>query len=285
MEGYGRRVQRVLAFVLVFNVAIVALKGFIGWRSGSLSVLADALHSLLDAAGNVVALVVLRAAMQPPDEDHPWGHAKYETVGAFVLAGLLFVTAWEVIQEAVGRLINPQPVHVDTLTIAMLLVSLASTTAVSFAELRASRRLRSEILRADSAHTRSDVLVEVAVVGGVLLSGRGFPVADALLAIVVAGVIAFTGYSLFARSFPVLTDHAAFQSEEIREIVEAIPGVQNVHDIRSRGRRGEAYVQMHLVVEPSDVLRAHAITEEIERELRSRLGVKEAVIHVEPFAD
>lgn len=282
MEGYARRVRLVLTGVLALNLAVVVAKAFVAWRTGSLSVAADTFHSVLDAANNLLGLLVVRAATAPPDEDHPWGHAKFETVAAFLLAGLLFVTAFEILQTAAVRLLEPSPPVVDPLSLALLVGTLVVNVAVTGWETREGRRLGSEILQADAAHTRADVVITVAVLGGLAVSRAGVPQADPVLAALVAGFIAFTGWQIFQRTLPVLTDKAVFSSEEIRAVVESVPGVKNVHDIKSRGHRNEAYVQMHLVVEPEDVLRAHAITEEIEKALESRLGVKEAVIHVEP---
>ncbi|MHB8585562.1 MAG: cation diffusion facilitator family transporter [Thermoplasmatota archaeon] len=285
MASHARTVQLVLVSVLVVNVLLALIKIGVGFRSGSLSVLADAFHSFLDALGQGVAIILLRAAAAPPDEDHPYGHQKFETMGAFLLAGLLFFTAAEVLQRAADRLLNPQPVTADNLTVALLVVTLLASLIMGLFETRQGRRLGSDLLQADATHTRSDVFVSLSIIGGVVLSGAGYPKADGVLALVVGGLIAFTGYKLFARAFPVLTDRAVFEPHEIEDLVQSVPGVRNVHDIRSRGRRGDAYVQMHLVVEPEDVLRAHAITEEIEILLANRLGVKEAVIHVEPEPD
>lgn len=282
MEGYGRRVRLVLSVVLGLNLLVAAVKTFVALRTGSLSVTADTFHSVLDAANNVLGLVILRAATAPPDEDHPWGHAKFETVAAFFVAGLLFVTAFEILQSAVGRLFSPSAISVDPLSVGLLAGTVAVNVGVTVWEGWQGRVLGSELLRADAAHTRADVLVSAAVLAGLGLSRLGIEAADPAIAAAVAGFIAFTGWRIFQRTLPVLTDRAVFTSAQIRAIVEAVPGVRNVHDIRSRGRPGEAYVQMHLVVEPEDVLRAHAITEEIEQALETKLGVREAVIHVEP---
>lgn len=285
VRGYAKQVQRVLAITLVLNIAVALGKLFVGLRSNSLSVVGDALHSGVDATANVVALVVIRFSTAPPDEDHPFGHARYETLAAFVLGGLLFLTAFELGRSAILRLRDPQEQLVDTITLGAMLATLAVNLFVTWYERREGRRQQSEVLLADSAHTRSDVYVTLAVLGGLLLSRYGVERADAVLAIVVAGAIAIAGWRVYRDVLPALTDRAIFEAGEVARVVRSVPGVVSVHDIRSRGTRREPYVQMHLVVDRQDVVGAHEVADEVERRLASELGVKESFVHIEPEDD
>lgn len=285
MRGYGRAVNRILLLVLGLNAAVALAKVVAGWRIGSLSLLGDGAHSGVDAANNVVALVVVYYASRPADEDHPYGHGKFETLGAFVLAGLLFITAFEIAQAAVRRLGAPTPLALDLPTLAVLGLTLAVNLGVTLYEGRAGRRLGSDILLADAAHTRSDVWVTLAVLAGFAATHAGYPRADPAIALLVAGVIAFSGYRVFRQAAPVLTDQTVFDPVVVDRLVRAVDGVESVHDIRSRGRPGEAYVQMHLVVQTNDVVEAHRIADDVERRLERDLGAKEVFIHVEPEDD
>lgn len=285
MKGYARRVERVLLVALVLNLAVALGKLLAGWRANSLSVVGDGLHSGVDATANVIALVVIRFASRPADEDHPWGHARYETLAAFVLGGLLFLTAFELARTAVERLVAPQPLDLTPVTVGVMLSTLAVNVGVSAYETRAGQRERSDVLLADAAHTRSDVYVTLAVLAGLGLQTLGIPRVDPLLALGVAGSIAWAGYRVYRDVLPALTDQAVFDPHLIAKVVRRVPGVVNVHDIRSRGTRREAYVQMHLIVDRGDVAGAHAIADAVETCLANELGVKESLVHIEPHDD
>ena len=210
MKGYARQVQRVLVITLALNLAVAIGKLVVGLRANSLSVIGDALHSGVDAGANVVALIIIRFSTAPPDEDHPFGHARYETLAAFVLGGLLFLTAFELGRSAIVRIIEPQETLVDSLTLGAIAATLAVNVFVAWYERREGRRQQSEVLLADSAHTRSDVYVTLAVLAGLLLHRFGFARADAVLAIVVAGAIAVAGWRVYRDVLPALTDRAIF---------------------------------------------------------------------------
>jgi cation diffusion facilitator family transporter len=285
MKGYARRVRNILAIVLVLNAAVAIGKLLAGVQANSLAVTGDGLHSSIDALGNVLALIVLRLATAPPDEDHPFGHGKYETISALLLSGLMLLTAFELGEAAVRRFIAPEEMHIGSLTLGVMVVTLAINAGVTHFEGRAGRASGSELLQADAAHTRSDVLVTLAVLGGLGLQALGMVGADSVLALCVAAFIAYGAYVVVRDVLPVLTDRVVYDAVDIARVVRSVPGVQNVHDIRSRGARRESYVQMHLVVDASDVAGAHAITDEVERRVSEELGVKEVFIHVEPEDD
>lgn len=286
MSGYRVAVRRVLFTVLAANLAVVLVKAYAAWRTGSLAIASDSLHSLVDAANNVAGLLIVHFATAPPDDDHPYGHHRYETLAAFVVAGFLVLTAFELARLAVGRLVDGAPAPVlDPLSLGLVIATGLTSLAVAFFEGRAGRRLGSDMVVADAAHTASDVGVSAAVVVGYVASANGWAWADAVVTLLVAGVIAVVGYSIFKRSVPVLTDRVVFDPDVVAALVREVPGVVNVHDIRSRGHAREAYVQMHLVVASRDVEEAHAITEAVERHLETKLGAKEVLVHVEPWDD
>src|SRR5581483_8506891 len=120
----------------------------VGSMANSLAVVGDGLHSGVDALANAVALLVLRYAARPPDEDHPFGHSKYETLAAFVISAMLLLTAFELGREAVARLVHPEATAVSALTIGIMLTSVVANALVSFLEGRAGRAFGSEVLRA-----------------------------------------------------------------------------------------------------------------------------------------
>ena len=287
-EAYQRGVRRVLLLTLGINLAVVAGKLVAGLLSGSLSVVSDAAHSSVDSLNNVVGLVVMRFATAEPDAEHPYGHAKFETLAAFAIAGFLFLTCYEIVSSAVRRILNPADAgpEVTALTIGVMVVTIAANLVVTVYEHREGKRLRSEFLIADAIHTRSDVFVSCSILAGLVLVGFGYVWFDSVAALGVAAVIAWNGYKIFKATVPVLVDAAPVPVERIARVVEGVAGVHSAHDIRSRGRGSEMFVEMHLHVEPEaerDHITTHAITEEVERQLEREFGRVVATIHVEPL--
>jgi cation diffusion facilitator family transporter len=287
-NDYRRGVRRVLLITLALNLAVVAGKLVAGLLSGSLSVISDAIHSSVDSLNNVIGLVVVRFASKAPDENHPYGHAKFETLAAFAIAGFLFITCYQIGVSAIGRLWSadaPAP-EITRLTIGVMLVTIAVNIFVTLYEGRAGRRLQSEYLIADAIHTRSDVLVSLSVLSGILLVRSGYVWLDPVASLGVALVIAWNGYNIFRRTVPVLVDAAPVPGPRIAEIVGGVAGVHSVHDVRSRAHGGEMFIEMHLHIEPdqeTDHIRSHEITEEVERRLAEEFGRVTATIHVEPL--
>ena len=157
-------VHRVLVIEGCANVALLILKCAVGFATGSLAILTDAVHTLTDTANNVVAIAVMRVAAQPPDEEHPYGHSKFETLAVFGLATLLTVTAIEIVLHAFRR--GDDPVVTSGWALVLMIAALVVHVAVAVWERKQARRLNSTILHADAKHTFGDVLTSVAVIGG-----------------------------------------------------------------------------------------------------------------------
>ncbi len=288
IDSYRRGVRRVLLLTLVLNLIVVAGKIIAGGLAGSLSVISDAIHSSVDALNNIVGLVVMRFATAEADDSHPYGHAKFETLAAFAIAGFLFVTCYQIGLSAFNRLLQPaasRPV-ITMLTIGVMAVTIIVNVIVTVYEHREGRRLKSEFLIADSIHTRSDVLVSISVLVGLILIKAGFYWLDPVSSLGVAAFIAWNGYQIFRTTVPVLVDAAPFPARRIAEIAEEVQGVHSVHDIRSRAHGGEIFIEMHMHIEADvehDHVAAHAITEEVEQRLAVEFGRVTATIHVEPL--
>jgi cation diffusion facilitator family transporter len=285
---YQRGVRRVLLFTLFLNLTVVTGKLIAGILAGSLSVISDAIHSSVDSLNNIVGLIVMKYATAEPDEGHPYGHAKFETLAAFAIAGFLFVTCYEIGVSAFKRLFKDDvpPPKITALTIGVMIGTILVNIVVTVYEHREGKRLKSEFLIADAVHTRSDVLVSCAVLGGLALINLGYVWLDPVVSLVVAAFIAWNGYQIFKATVPALVDAAPEPPTRIAEIVESVPGVHSVHDVRTRASGGEMFIEMHLHIS-SDVERdhvaSHAITEEVERKLAQEFGRVTATIHVEPL--
>jgi len=277
-------VRRVFIGLLVANLAVVAAKSFVGLRAGSLAILGSALDSSVDALNNVLALIVVRVAAKEPDEDHPYGHGKFETLGALAIVGFLSITCFELIRGAVNELLQgAHPVGVTDSQLAVLVLTLGVNVVIAWYENRRGRELRSELLIADAAHTRADVLITVGVLAGVLFARQGWWWIDPVVAIAVALVIVQVAYRILVRTVPVLVDQRALPTGEIRQTAETVPGVKSAYGIRSRGPSDLRYAEVTIAVDPkADVAAAHAIADQVEERLKQDLQLHEVTVHVEP---
>jgi cation diffusion facilitator family transporter len=285
-QDYGRRVARVLWGVRFLNAGVAAAKLIVGLRIGSLALLGDAAHSGIDALNTVVGLLAVSFAARAPDAGHPYGHSKIETLAAFVLSGLLFLTAGEIAITAVRRLWRGQESpEVTWLAYAVAGGTLLVNLVVSRWEAARGRALNSDFLIADAAHTQSDVLVTSAVLASLALAQLGVAGIDPILSLVIAALIGRISYQVFRRTLPVLVDASAVDEDLVQRIVGAVPGAISAHAVRSRRTAGRVFVEMHLLVEPTDTIGAHAVTEDVERALEAALGPTSATIHVETTRD
>jgi len=277
-------IQRVLLGLLVANLAVVAAKFAIGLASGSLAVLGDAVHSSVDAMNNVLGLAIIWVAARAPDEEHPYGHTKFETLGALAIVAFLSISGFELVKGAVGRLRGGAArLEISGLQLVLLAGTLAINSAVAWYETKRGRELESDLLLADAAHTRADVFVTLGVLSGVILARAGIPEAYPLVALAVAGVILWLAWRIVARSVPVLVDQHVLPAGVIKEVAESVQGVHRAYDIRSRGAPGRSFAELTIAVDGSATVRsAHEIADMVEHRLRSELQLTEIVVHVEP---
>lgn len=281
-----RAIRRVLWITMGLNLVATAAKLAVGYWTGSLSLIADGFDSVFDSASNVVGLVGIYLAARPADADHPYGHRKAETMTALVISTLLFVTTFELIQSAVERLRDPALIvaEVNVWSFAALLLSIAVHVTVVWYELRAGRKLHSDVLVADAMHTRADIFVSLSVIGGLIAVRLGYPLADPILALVIALVIAKIGIDIIREGSPTLMDRVVVSPEEITKITLSVPGVLLCHKVRSHGHETAIYVDLHISVAPSTpIARAHEIAHQVQGRLRERIPhLQDATIHIEP---
>jgi cation diffusion facilitator family transporter len=278
-------VRRALAVVLLLNAISAALKVSVGARTGALTVLGAALESVLDMLSNGVAILAVSVASRAPDDDHPYGHDKFETLGTLGIVGFLSITCFELLRQSVSELKVAQVAPRATATDGVLLMlSLAVNLCVVVYERRRARSLSSPLLLADSAHTASDILVTALAIGSLVLSRLGYLYADAALGVLVALIIAWSGYQILRHSVPILVDARAVAADRLADIVRTIPGVKGVRAARSRRTAsGHLFAEVTILVDGStSVTDAHDFTDEVERAIARELGTAEAIVHVEP---
>ena len=278
-------VRRTLGIVLGLNLVVVAIKVGVGWRTGTLAVLGAALESALDTLNNVIGMSLVTLAARAPDDDHPYGHDKFETIGALAIVGFLSISCFELLKEGVQKLRrHEEPRPPEMIEIALLAATVIVNVFVVWYERRRGRELRSAFLMADAAHTSSDTYVTLLALASMILAGFGLGQYDAPLAIIVAMIIAFSGYRILKGTIPILVDERAVDAEEIRKIVRGIPAIGEVRMVRSRfAASGLLFAELTIVVdENSSVAEAHALADAVEARITEALGASDVTVHVEP---
>jgi len=284
VPGRNVQVRRVLLGLLVANLAVVGAKFVIGLRSGSLGVMGDAVHSSVDAMNNIIALAVISIAAREPDEDHPYGHEKFETLGTLAIVGFLSITGFELVKTAISRLTSDiAPITITPIEIAILAGTLVINIAVTWYETRRGRQLHSPILLADAAHTRADVFITTGILVGVVAARYGYPIVDPIMGLAVTGAIVYLAYRIVAGSVPALVDRYVVPPDRIAEAARDVPGVVRAYDIRSRGVQDRLFAELTIAVDgTSTVEDGHVVADAVEHRVRDRLGFHEVIVHVEP---
>jgi cation diffusion facilitator family transporter len=278
-------VRNTLILILVLNALVAAVKIVVGIRTNALSVLGASLESALDVLNNIVGIALVRVASQEPDEDHPYGHQKFETLGALAIVGFLSISCFELLREGVRHLIvSEHPEFPSLAELALIAATMFVNVAVVWFERRRARQLNSDFLLADAAHTRSDIYVTAAAFASLVLARGGYGAVDALLAIGVALLIAWNGYQIVKHTVPVLVDERGVDAGVLRRLVGAIPNVVDVRTVRSRAIASDVlFAEVTIGVSGSTTVeQAHHIADTVEEKISKELGVAEVLVHVEP---
>jgi cation diffusion facilitator family transporter len=277
-------VVRVLYRVLFLNLAVAVAKIVLGYATGAVSVLSDGFHSLTDSASNVVALVGVSIARRPPDENHPYGHRKYETMASLGILLFLIIVLLEVVTSAIDRLMTGAVPRVFPEGIGVMTITLGVNLVVMRYELRQGHLLTSEVLLADAKHTRSDVLTSVTVIAALIGVWYGYPLLDPLAALFVAVFIGQACWEIAQGASRILSDQIVIAEDEVRAVVQTVPEVIGCHQIRTRGSADHVFVDMHIWLNGDMRLEdAHTASHVVKDKLMARYPqIADVVIHIEP---
>ncbi len=274
------------------NALLIAMKLAVGLASGSVSIISEAIHSLMDLAAAFMAFLSIRVAQRPADAEHPYGHEKLENVSGVLEAALIFAASAFIIVEAVRKLISPSPIVSLELGVAVMFVSGGVNLFVSRRLYKVAREEESVALEADALHLRTDDYSSLGVAVGLVLivvlrRVFGFERAyylDPLIALAIALFIMREAWGMLRKAFGPLIDSSisADELEIVRSSVARYPGIA-MHDVRTRRAGGKRYVDFHLTVPESMSVRdSHELCDEIERSLENRLRNTSVLIHTEP---
>lgn len=278
-------VRRVLYLVLALNIVVLSAKNVLAYRTGALAVLGAALESGLDVLGSMMGLLIVTVATRAPDEDHPYGHGKFETLGTLGIVGFLSISCFELLRESFVAMVSDQSPHrAGLLDVAVLVATLFVNAFVAWYERREGQRLSSGFLIADAAHTRGDFLVTALAILSLILAKIGLGRYDGLLGVAVAGVIGWSGFQILRQSVPVLVDARALEASALSDVVRQVPRVVEVRSVRSRATStGKVFADVTITVDGTlSVEDAHELADQVEQAIETAYGATEVTVHVEP---
>jgi cation diffusion facilitator family transporter len=278
-------VARVLVRVLFLNLGVAIAKIAFGYASGTVSILSDGFHSLTDAGSNVVGLIGVEAAKRPPDEDHPYGHRKYETVAAAAITISLTLAVSEILRHAFRTFAgHSAPAEISTMSFVVMIVTVAVNLLVIVYETREGNRLASEVLLADATQTRGDVWTSLTVIAALIGAKAGLAILDPIAAVLVAGFIGYAGLQIARTTTGILSDRIAIADVDLERVVMAVPGVLGCHHIRTRGSADHVFLDLHVWLDGNMRLtEAHGLSHVVKDRLMARYPqIADAIIHIEP---
>lgn len=270
---------------VIAAVVITSAKFVVGFLSGSLGILSEALHSLLDLMAAIITMVTIRISSKPADVNHHFGHGKFENLSALVQTLLLLITCGWIIYEAIDRLLGGHGhVEVNVWSFGVIVLSIIIDYNRSRALARVARKYSSQALEADALHFSTDIWSSAVVLVGLIFTKIGWLWADALAALLVAGLVIWVSLRLGRRALDALLDRTPEGSlEKIKTTLDQIEGLKYYHNIRIRTAGAETFIDLNIHVnENMTVKEAHDITEEIELRIQKVIPRSTVHVHQEP---
>lgn len=280
-------VRRVLWRVMLMNLLVAVIKVIVGLVTGALAMVADGFHSTMDASSNIIGLFGTAIAARPADEDHPYGHRRFETMATLTIGGLLLVAAWEIFKTAVERLFSGSSTQVTPTSFGVMVFTMAVNLIVALYETNRGKRFQSALLLADAAQTRVDFFISLSVIIGLFLTALGYAWMDTIIALLIVVIIGYTAFGILRQTTQILVDAAAVDPGALRRVVERVPGVDNILRVRSRGPADMIQADIDVQVPPATTAdHASAIAEEIADRVKAEFeGVSEVQVHFAPHHD
>ncbi len=282
--------KRVTLIGAVINLLLALGKGVVGWIAQSQALVADAVHSLSDLVTDVMVVIAAKHGSRDADETHPYGHARIETAVTVALGVILILVGAGIAWDAISRLFDPNSLLVPgALALVAAAVSVLAKEGLYRYTLVIARRVRSNLLRANAWHHRTDAISSIVVIVGVAGTMAGLPYLDAIAAVAVALMIAKVGWDLAWHSLRELVDTALDEErvEAIRETITGVDGVESLHMLRTRRMGSDALADVHILVNPEiTVSEGHHISETVRTRVIDRIPeVQDVLVHIDPEDD
>jgi len=283
---HGTLMRRTALASVATALFLVALKTVAFILTDSVAMLASLADSGLDVFTSFINLLAVYHALTPADHEHRFGHSKAEPLAGMAQGAFIAGSAVFLVIESIQRLINPRPIEHGGIGLIIMAVSIVVTLALVIAQKIVVRRTGSIAIGADSMHYISDLLTNVGVVVGIVLATNfAILIADPIMGILIALVIAYSAWHVFRQSYDQLMDRELPDAdrERIKAIVLHNPTVQNMHDLRTRSAGTRSFIQLHIELDPAVSLRrAHDVSDEVEAAIRADFPNAEIIIHQDP---
>lgn len=279
------RLQKLEGWIsIIANIALFAVKYWAGIVTGSIAIIADAWHTLTDSVSSVAVVLSARMSSKPADSEHPFGHGRIELIASLFIAALLFVVAYSFLVEAWERFSSGRVVGYGPLAIIVTAVSVIAKEILAQYAFRLGRKTRSEVLRSDGWHHRSDAVSSVIILAGIFLSRYAWWI-DSMLAAMVALLIGYAAWRIFSRTISSILGEPPDQSmiSEIRKIGSEVDEfASDFHHFHFHNYISHSELTFHLRLPGNMTIeKGHEIADRIEKRIREKLGI-EATIHIEP---
>ena len=283
------RLLKLASVASVLTAGILIIAKTIAWYiTGSVSLLASLVDSVMDSLASLINLFAIRYALQPPDEEHRFGHGKAEPLAGLAQSAFIAGSAVFLVFHAIDRLRHPHAVEQITLGLWVMVFAIVMTLALLAIQRYVIRKTDSTAIRADSLHYLTDLLTNISVFAALYLATLGWTWADPVFAIVVAVYIFYSAFQIGFEAFQQLMDRELPDEvlEQINAIAMAHPEVTGTHHTRTRQSGQTKFVQLHLELDENMSLkRAHEIADRVEDEIMALLPGSEVIIHQDPKDD
>ncbi|WP_461537119.1 cation diffusion facilitator family transporter [Spongorhabdus nitratireducens] len=266
-------------------VLLIAVKLVAWFMTGSLSVMATLLDSLLDAGSSILTLVAIQIALQPADKEHRFGHGKAEQLAALAQAAFISGSSIMLLFQVVDGFISGPAVHNENLAMGVMVFSIVATMILLMIQREAVRRTGSVAIQADSMHYRVDIITNLTVVAALVLSSWGYPDMDALFALLIGLYMMYGVKEIGWEAIQNLMDRSLPEEDEteIERLAQAVPGVEGVHELRTRRSGTQPIIQLHLDVPGSiSVQQAHDLSDQVEEAILQYMPGADIIVHHDP---
>lgn len=284
-QQYGQLVSRAAIAATVMASLLLLIKIFAWWYTGSVSILAALVDSLVDIAASLTNLLVVRYSLQPADEEHTFGHGKAESLAALAQSMFISGSALFLFLTGIQHLAEPSAMKQPVVGIIVTVIALISTLILVTFQRWVVRRTQSQAVRADMLHYQSDVMMNGAILVALALSWYGWHRADSLFALAIGVYILYNAIRMGHEAVQSLLDRALPEAEHqaIIDIVTSWPGVRGAHDLRTRQSGPTRFIQIHIEMEDNlPLVQAHMIAEQVEQAILHRFPGSDVIIHQDP---
>ena len=282
--------KRVTLVGAIANILLSVLKVVFGFVAQSHALIVDGIHSLSDLISDAMVWFASHHAQHGPDEKHPYGHGRFETIATLGLGIILILVAIGIVWDSAARLFSPEKLlHPGALALVVAILSVLVKEALYHYTMLAGRKINSKMIQANAWHHRTDAISSIVVVVGVAGTIAGLPYLDTVAAVIVGVMIAMVGWELGWPALEELMDAGLEQErlEKVKEIIHSVDGVDSIHLLRSRSIGGEIIVDVHILVAPwMSVTEGHMISQTVMERLLGEVDeISDVTVHVDPEDD